>query len=330
VSFDLGFYTEQCRHNDQTGTGEIECEPCTFDTESPTTPAITVLNTDASAFPDLSTFVRVDTPAGNAGDLDSDDFTLCEGACSQDVTATFNPGERQADIVFVFDDSGSMGGEIGTLQSRITSFVDDVEAEGIDARYALVSFRDTVATRLDFTDDPGTIQTAVNGLSAGGGGDFPEDNLDAIGVATRNLSPDSGPALSPYRPSAQRIVIDITDAAGHVDEEGFDAPHTDLTAVDVQGFLTGYTYYAVSSDFTIGQGQITKRELADLVGGTWTDIGSADFSLILDDLVGEITAPTYRLDYTTPTTTTDGDPRTVELQVSDPSGTLYGEGTYTP
>ncbi|WP_460538648.1 vWA domain-containing protein [Haloplanus salinarum] len=328
VSFDLGFYTEQCRHNDQ--TVDTECEPCSFDTTVSTDPEVSILNTDASAFPDLSTFVRVDTAAGNAGDLVSEDFALCEGGCDQDVTATFNPGERQADIVFVFDDTGSMGDEISTLQSQITSFIDDVEAEGIDARYALVSFKDTVETDLDFTSDSDAIQTAVNGLFATGGDDFPEDNLDALGVATRNLSPDSGTALSTYRSGAQRIIIDITDASGHVDEEGTDAPFTDLTRSDIEGYLSGYTYYAVSTDLTFGDGEITKREVANLVDGTWIDIASADFDVILSDLVDEITAPTYRLDYTTPNTTTTGDPRTVELQVDDPTGTLHGEATYTP
>ncbi|MFB6101768.1 MAG: vWA domain-containing protein [Haloplanus sp.] len=328
VSFDLGFYTEQCRHNDQ--TVDTACEPCSFDTTSPTDSEVSVLSTDDSAFPDLSTFVRVDTTAGNAGDLVSEDFALCEGGCDQDVTATFDTGDRQADIVFVFDDTGSMFEEIDDLQNNITSFINDVESAGIDARYALISFKDVVETDLDFTTSASDVQSAVNALSASGGGDGPEDNLDALGVATRNLTPDSGPALSSYRSGAQRIIIDITDATGH--EEGDGSGFTNYTQGDIEGFLSGYTYYAVSPTDPWGT-EVDKRDIANnLSNGTWLELSSsgANLDTVLTDLVEDITAPTYRLDYTTPNTTTTGSPRTVEVRVDDPTGTLYGEGTYTP
>jgi len=50
--------------------------------------------------------------------------------------------DKKVDIVFVFDTSGSMGGEINELSATARDFAKDLEASRIDYRLDLVEFRD--------------------------------------------------------------------------------------------------------------------------------------------------------------------------------------------
>jgi predicted ribosomally synthesized peptide with SipW-like signal peptide len=334
MAFDLNFYAEQCRHNDGThnpcAETDADCVDCSFTSGTPGDDAANLLSVGPdpnSGFPDVDARVRVDTTTGNAGDLDVSNFAVCEDGCLQALDVAFESGGL-VDIVVVFDDTGSMSGEISTLQSEVTSLTDDIENAGIDARYALVSFKDIEELDQDFTD-ASTFQTAVNALSASGGGDTPEDNLDALAVATGNAAAQdgAGASLSAFRSGAQRVIIDITDVGA--------SPETDVdtrfSQSDVEGFLDGgnFSFYAVAPA-SVGPGSVSKRDIADNVDdGTWIDIASADFDVILDDVVGAITDPAYVLSYTTTNPATDGSTRTVNVQITDPdAGTLYEQGSY--
>ncbi len=50
--------------------------------------------------------------------------------------------DKKADIVFVFDTSNSMGGEINELSAVVRDFATDLGASRIDYRLGLVEFRD--------------------------------------------------------------------------------------------------------------------------------------------------------------------------------------------
>src|SRR5260370_7574267 len=97
----------------------------------------------------------------------------------------------------------------------------------------------------EFTDWVGT-------LHAGGGGDIPEDQLDALAYAS----------TFPFRPEAQGILILISDAPNHragdgsahtQHDQGYwehhsrDTDVTDLTAAKIAPMLkkTRLTFYAV-------------------------------------------------------------------------------------
>ena len=349
LEFDLEFHAEQCRNNDGThnpcaGEGEVECEPCELPTDVTDASEIQVSSVDASAFPDVSMFLRVDTPAGTAGDLTADDFEVCENGLAQDESVNFTSGSA-ADIVFVFDDTGSMGEEIDGAQAAITNFVDNVTSSGIDARFALISYKDTVQLDQDFTSTQSEIEGAVNGLSAAGGGDGREDNFDALGVATRDIGADdpSGAMLSSYRSGAQRVIIDITDAPAQIDDsEAYDndESRTDYVMSDVEALLDGFTYVAVSDDlsessfFSDSRYEDGDKEiLADNVDGTWFELPETDsdeFSDLLTDEVSGLLTTTYTVSYTS--CDDDGEPgdRDILLEIDDPDeGTLYEGGSYT-
>ncbi|KXB07653.1 hypothetical protein AKJ51_00455 [candidate division MSBL1 archaeon SCGC-AAA382A20] len=345
------FYAEQARNNSALadaitppcpGEGPSEeCPGCPYGdvTESEN---IKILSVDKSGFPTISTFVRVNTEAGTAGDL-VDDFDLCEeGKRPLDLNVSFTSG-TSADIVFVFDDTGSMEEEIGGMKNALSSFVDKIENAGIDARYALVSFKDTVNLDQNFTDNKEVIQSAVNLLSASGGGDGREDDFDAIAAATRDKTPNTGGSLSAYRPDAQRVIIDITDAPAQVDNENAcnnRAYITDYTMDEVEALLEGYTFIAISpilsespyfSDPCYSDGD--KQILAKNVGGSWFELpttSSEEFVNTLVEEVGGLLTTTYTLTFTSCYPDEDGTVREILVVVDDPvGGMLFKTTSYT-
>jgi len=95
-------------------------------------------------------------------------------------------------IAFVIDDTGSMGEEIGSVKNALVSYIDAVDAslgEGDKTpTIQLITFKDSVTIR-NTSNDLSTVRSAVNALSASGGGDCPEFSAQALDVASRNISP---------------------------------------------------------------------------------------------------------------------------------------------
>ena len=91
-----------------------------------------------------------------------------------------------ADIVFVVDRSGSMGGTIDIVRANINEFVRNITKEGITARFGLATFsdevygrnsgskdEDTVLTRFGssyFTTDPAELEKALAVIRIASGG----------------------------------------------------------------------------------------------------------------------------------------------------------------
>lgn len=114
-------------------------------------------------------------------------------------------GANSADIVFVLDVTGSMGDEINKVKNNIMEFTDSLTARGIDYRLGLVTFLDVIENVYEFTNNPTVFKYNVGQQTAHGGGDRPENSLDALFRATQY----------PFRDSAKRIFIWITDADYH-------------------------------------------------------------------------------------------------------------------
>ncbi|GAB3373341.1 vWA domain-containing protein [Azotobacter armeniacus] len=88
--------------------------------------------------------------------------------------------ERGMDFVFVFDDTCSMAEEIDGLIQRTLEFANIVQSSGFDYRFALISFGDELRHKVDFTSSASDFKTAVAALRADGGGDEPENALEAL------------------------------------------------------------------------------------------------------------------------------------------------------
>jgi hypothetical protein len=124
------------------------------------------------------------------------------------------------DVVFVVDETGSMGNVISEIQNQVSLIADEVvNASGGDYQFGLVGMPDNnVDVLLNFTpNNRAALGTAVGQLgTAGGCGGVPYD--EALDAVVNLLGPRSGSSgnqigtfSGPWRPNATKIVILITD-----------------------------------------------------------------------------------------------------------------------
>ena len=116
---------------------------------------VTVSSIDITNFPAIKCFVSVidtSTRLPVAG-LTRDHFAVQEDWVSTPVLSveelTTTSG-AQADIVFVFDVTGSMGDEISGLKNRALQFADALAEKGIDYRLGLTTYSDEIEEVHDF------------------------------------------------------------------------------------------------------------------------------------------------------------------------------------
>jgi hypothetical protein len=171
------------------------------------------------------------------------------------------------------------------------------------------------------TSDAQKFTDWVGTLHAGGGGDIPEDQLDALAYA----------ATLPFRPDAQGIIILITDAPPHVAGDGPDrtgdsgyrlhhpdpnANVTEETGATVAAKLSknGLTLYAVAPPPFIAP---QYQQVVQATRGRLYNIVTEEnrFSELVRE-IGHSIATEYSLTYLTPRPIEDGTNRSVELRLN--------------
>src|SRR5579863_258904 len=167
-------------------------------------------------------FGLTDNSGQPVGNLKPDNVKVFEDGKQAKILDFRGVGQgRPVDIIFVLDVTESMQPYIDAVKQNIIQFAQDLAANNRDYRLGLVTFEDYVvskypdcncAYRNTMTSDVQKFIGWVGGLHAGGGGDIPEDQLDALAYA----------ASFPFRPEAQAIVILVTDAPAHKAGDGPD------------------------------------------------------------------------------------------------------------
>lgn len=124
----------------------------------------------------------------------------------------------QGDVLFLFDTTGSMYGELGVAQSTAGDILSALAAE-CNPGFAVAHYRDwppedTLPWELvqDVTLDQPSVVNAINSLSAVGGGDWPE----SVGWALHN-SLGIG-----WREGSVKVVVLVGDAPPHDPDLGAD------------------------------------------------------------------------------------------------------------
>ena len=135
------------------------------------------------------------------------------------ATATLNASgnsTRAVDIVFLVDTSASTEPYIDQIANQLNGFADDLSAQNIDARYAVVSYGGYgyVNTDQKYTSNSQDAINALNGLRSSGS---QERNYAAIQQA---LNLDS-------RANANTFLIDVTDE--DTDRHSGDPTKTEIT-----------------------------------------------------------------------------------------------------
>ena len=179
--------------------------------------------------------------------------------------------ERKADVVFVIDATGSMGGCISSVKSNITDFINLISKEDVDIRVKFVIYRDiteaeatTASDWYSFTDSSASYLTDVD---ATGGGDGPETLLDGIGKMV------SGG----FRSDAVKYCVAFTDAETKLDNNyGYATEDDAIAAINAAGI--NMSMVADSDMFD----DYTKYVSTDK-GGILADI-YGDYSILLKGL----------------------------------------------
>ena len=167
-------------------------------------------------------------------------FVLSEdgGPVWRDIPPDIPLSVRSADVYFLVDVTGSMGGEIDNLADRLTSYIiPNIQIDIEDVHFGVGRFGDfpewggsdePFVNLVNITDDVDAVQDAINGLDASGGADGPESQTAALHAVATGEGLDTscngqGPTSCPeghtgypcFRPGAQPIIILFTDNSFH-------------------------------------------------------------------------------------------------------------------
>ena len=132
------------------------------------------------------------------------------------------------DVLFLVDTTGSMGG-LNTFKTVLIDILTAIDANSLcpeTLMYAVADHRNYtdggnysaygVNLVQPFTSNAQVARSAINGLTADGGGDEPESQLKAMVSIANNWLTSSGDLGFNGRPGAQRILIWAGDAPGHI------------------------------------------------------------------------------------------------------------------
>jgi len=183
---------------------------------------------------------------------------------------TFNLAKNglsfQTDYAFVVDQTGSMWDDIAAVKATASGIIDNLfNNNSLDTRIGVVGFRDNTIGEptqvlLSFTDQDAfadrkaAAQTAINALTAYGGGDFPETAFDGLLKALDG-------SMGDWREGAgtKRVVL-FTDASA---KDAFLAPTVAAFAANI-----GAT---ISASFTSSLGAFGTVDTFDLAPIDTTD-----------------------------------------------------------
>lgn len=203
------------------------------------------------------------------------------GIHAEPETATV---QKNAELVFVIDSTGSMSGAIENVKTRITSFVNSLETQGVNLRIGIVEYRDIEEDGMDSTiihelnhspwmNSTSEMVEVLNGISAGGGGDYPETVIDGLGYLV------DGETI-PWSSDSYKFAVVLTDAGYKIaNRHGFNSLQEVADALLTAGITTSVV--TEESEFS------TYDALPDTTGGIKADI-SSDFSTVLADLANQI------------------------------------------
>jgi hypothetical protein len=144
----------------------------------------------------------------------------------------------KCDVLFLIDTTGSMSGPISDFKTALSGILTAIDACSPcpDIMYGVADYRDytdggnyqTYGVNLiqPFTSDTDVVQSAINGLSSGGGDDWPESQLKSILNISENWLTTIGDLGFKGRADAKKFLIWAGDAPGHIagDEPGSSGP----------------------------------------------------------------------------------------------------------
>jgi hypothetical protein len=208
-----------------------------------------------------------------------------------------------------------MAWAIDGVKSGIEAFLSTLDGFNVDARVGGIEFGDEVRTSVPL-GDLASFDVWLDHMTAVGGGDTPENPLDAIEVANG----------FDYRDDALRYMIVITDTGMHESTDDTACSETTLRATQS---VLGENVFVTVVHANLGSPEgVHPRELTRALGGLFVALGSTtlvDFDVSLDtpadDVLGSIGVLTCAgagdSDAVDVQATVDGEPVTASMAVDE-------------
>ena len=248
--------------------------------------------------------------------------TLNAGETEHDtITVTLPTTPPKGDVVFVFDASGSMGGQLADMKAKAGDIMSDVRMSVPDTNFGVGSFVDyphyydnalndgyggTYGSGTDYdwrvdqglTSDMTDVQTGFNSIDVLNGEDWPQNYARALYESKESFA---------WRSDAKKIVVIFGDAWPHsypnggsigLPTDGGDPGRDeimntpdDLDYVTVVQSLAGSNIIIVAVDCSgsAGAAKTSFQYMADHTGGSRFDYNSGS---IAADIVAKINAAT--------------------------------------
>ncbi len=263
-------------------------------------------------------FSATDLRGQPIGQLTPEHVTVQEDG--QDTRIIDFRGEQQGrpvDIVVVFDVTESMGPFIDGMKEAAIDFADRLAKANRDYRLGLVTFEDyVIRDEREFTRSAREFKNWVGALRPAGGGDIPENSLDAMLLASH----------FPFRPDAQAVIILITDAPNHTRGDGSEKNNpygrevTQLSGAEVLAEIkkANLNVYAISPPPFMAPD--LHRIAKESAGRHYNIVSEGERFPELIGEIGRSLASQYFLTYTSPRPVEDGAERAVVLTLQHPNG----------
>ncbi|NGP89665.1 S8 family serine peptidase [Fodinibius halophilus] len=263
--------------------------------------------------------------------LDLSDFSVTEDGLAVDkqnctLTPPSQSGARLADVVFIVDNSGSMGSEQQEVIDNIIAFVDTLKNRGVDFALGLTRYGQSGQGTLGLTyggpifEDGGALTTDASYFK----NDVLARNVTSGSSEPGFLSIEKSISNFSFRPGSQRVFVIITD-----ERPGQSSLSDETSAINA----------AVSGDVTVHASTTTSlndefKGITSNTGGQIFDIRE-NFSSTVADAISQQVSTTYILSCKSPksfdgSSRTAGD-RLVEVTVTGNSQSQDSDNaTYDP
>jgi len=171
---------------------------------------MTIRNVDITNYPIIKLIVEAYNIYGEPLDtLLPEKVNVVENGITKDVISIekISIDERvPVDFTFLIDQTGSMQSYIDAIRKQMFSFTNLIKGRGIDYTLSLVVFSDYIDAIEQPTENVNEFTSWLSDIKAKGGGDVKENALEAFQKAIDKIK---------YRPSANKVIVLVTDAPYH-------------------------------------------------------------------------------------------------------------------
>lgn len=227
---------------------------------------------------------------------------------------------RLVDVVFLMDNSGSMGDEQAAVAANVASFVHDLDTSGFNYRLALCRFGQSASggvpilyNNAAWYSDPATFLNVWNNNTVDG---YKEPSWDALIESARGY---------PFANTSQKIFMLITDETITNNNIVYSVCQDRQEVIDILQ-AAGVTLYTLVPNTSVFQSDF--GDIADSTGGM-SFLITDPFNEILDS-IGKQISSAYTVRYTPTWPQFDGYERDVEFIIDYNADTLNLYGSYIP